>query len=86
MSLAVTADQVDLARAVREWAGSLGASEAIRAEEQEAEPTFEKPWRQVEAFGLCSIASDGGSLLDQAIALEEAAYALVPGPVLATTW
>ena len=85
MSLAVTADQADLARAVREWAGSLGASEAIRAEESEVEPAFDKSWRQVEEFGLCSIGADGGSLLDQAIALEEAAYALVPGPVLATT-
>jgi alkylation response protein AidB-like acyl-CoA dehydrogenase len=85
MSLAVTADQVDLARAVREWAGSLGASEAIRAEEHEPQPEFEKVWRQVEEFGLCSIAADGGTLLDQAIALEEAAYALVPGPLLATT-
>ena len=37
MSLAVTSEQVELARAVREWAGSLGANEAIRAEEASPE-------------------------------------------------
>lgn len=90
MSIAVTPDQRELAAAVRDWAASLDGPAAVRAAEGQPEADFADVMKQVEEFGLCTIArpetdgGGGGSVVDQAVALEAAAYALVPGPVLAT--
>ncbi|GAB4003262.1 acyl-CoA dehydrogenase family protein [Nocardioides ultimimeridianus] len=88
MSIAITDDQVELAASLRKWAGSLGAIEAIRAAEGDPAAAFAEVWAAVEDMGVHAIAvpeaagGGGGTLLDQAVALEACAYALVPGGLL----
>ncbi|HJQ07688.1 MAG TPA: acyl-CoA dehydrogenase family protein [Nocardioides sp.] len=88
MSIAITDDQVELAASLRKWAGSLGAIEAIRAAEGDPAATFADVWSVVEDMGVHAIAvpesagGGGGTLLDQAVALEACAYSLLPGGLL----
>ncbi|GAB3860169.1 acyl-CoA dehydrogenase [Nocardioides maradonensis] len=88
MSIAITDDQVELAASLRKWAGSLGGIEAIRAAEGDPAATFADLWSAVEDMGVHAIAvpeaagGGGGTLLDQAVALEACAYSLLPGGLL----
>ncbi|MGY2875089.1 3-oxochol-4-en-24-oyl-CoA dehydrogenase [Marmoricola sp. URHA0025 HA25] len=90
MPIGISDEHAELAATVRKWAESQGAIEAIRAAEDDPRALVAWGARAAE-LGLTAIAlpeSDGGgggSLLDQAVALEAAAYALVPGPLLSTT-
>src|SRR5690242_12958257 len=84
MPIAITTEQRELAAAVRDWAASLDGPAAVRAAEGDPGAEFAEVMKQDDDFGLCTIAADGGSVLDQAIALEAAAHAMVPGPLLAT--
>ena len=90
MPIGISDDHAELAATVRKWAESQGAVEAVRAAEDD--PASLATWAAKAAeMGLTAIAlpeavgGGGGHLLDQAVALEAAAYALVPGPLLATT-
>jgi alkylation response protein AidB-like acyl-CoA dehydrogenase len=88
MSIAITDDQVELAASLRKWAASLGAIEAVRAAEGDPAATFDEIWSAVEEMGVHAIGvpesagGGGGSLLDQAVALEACAWALLPGGLL----
>jgi alkylation response protein AidB-like acyl-CoA dehydrogenase len=82
-------DHVELAESLRAWARGQSTTAAVRA--AEGEPGALAQWSAKAAeMGLPTIAvpepsGGGGSLLDQAVALEAAAYGLVPGGLLSTT-
>ncbi len=81
--MTVTDEQVALRDAVRDMAGRAGTLATVRA--METEPgAWTRHWPALTDLGLCTITRDGGTLVDQAAALEEAARHLVPGPVLPT--
>lgn len=88
MSLGVAPDHEELATTLRDWASSLQGSEVVRAAEGDAEASFDATWAAVCEMGAATIAlpesvgGGGGSWLEQAIALEACAHALVPGPLL----
>jgi alkylation response protein AidB-like acyl-CoA dehydrogenase len=89
MVLGISDEHAELAATVRKWAESQGAIEAVRA--AETDPGSLAAWgARAAEMGLTAIALPGsvgggdGSVLDQAVALEAAAYALVPGPLLTT--
>jgi alkylation response protein AidB-like acyl-CoA dehydrogenase len=90
MPIGITDEHAELAASVRKWAESQGSIDAVRA--AETDPSSLASWGSRAAeMGLTAIAlpeavgGGGGTLLDQAVALEAAAYALVPGPLLTTT-
>ena len=88
MSIGITDEHAELAASLRKWAASLGAIEAVRAAEGRVDERFDDIWAAAEEMGVAAIAvpeSDGGgggSVLDQAVALEACAYELVPGGLL----
>ncbi|HET6153541.1 MAG TPA: acyl-CoA dehydrogenase [Marmoricola sp.] len=89
MPIGISDDHTELAATVRKWAESQGSIAAVRA--AETDPAALEPWGSLPAeMGLTAIAlpeavgGGGGSLLDQAVAVEAAGYALVPGPFLTT--
>jgi 3-oxochol-4-en-24-oyl-CoA dehydrogenase len=90
MPIGISEEHAELAASVRKWAESQGSIEAVRAAESDASGLISWTARAAE-LGLASIAlpdtsgGGGGSVLDQAVALEAAASALVPGPLLTTT-
>ena len=90
MPIGISDDHVELADAFGKWAGSLGGIEAARAAEDDPAAAFAEHSAAVAEMGLAGIAvpedlgGAGGSVLDLAVALEAAAAALVPGPLLGT--
>ena len=90
MSIGISEEHVELARSLREWAASLGGREAARDAEGDAEATFADTWKACVEMGVATIGlpeaygGGGGSVLDQAVALEACAHELVPGPLLST--
>jgi alkylation response protein AidB-like acyl-CoA dehydrogenase len=91
MPVGVTRDHLELSTSLRGWAVGLGGPTALRGVESDAAAGFAKTWQAVVEAGLPGIAvaeqhgGGGGDLLDQMVALEAAAYALVPGPLLGTS-
>jgi 3-oxochol-4-en-24-oyl-CoA dehydrogenase len=90
MSMGISEEHVELARSLREWAASLGGREAARDAESVADATFADTWKACVEMGVATIGlpesygGGGGSVLDQAVALEACAHELVPGPLLST--
>ena len=88
MSIGITDEHVELASSLRKWAASLGPIEAARAADGRADERFDDIWAAAEEMGVAAIAvpesagGGGGTLLEQAIALEACAYELVPGGLL----
>jgi len=90
---ATTTDEQSAARElVRSWAASSGAIAATRAIEQGEIDAWQKPFRGVADLGLFGVAvpeslgGAGGRIDDLCAMLEEAAYGLVPGPVVTTAF
>ena len=82
-------EHVEFATAIRKWAETAGAIEAVRSAEESSEVLRDWPARAAE-MGISAIAlpeevGGGGSLLDQAVATESAAQSLVPGETLTST-
>src|SRR4051794_25660808 len=90
MSIGISEEHAELARSLREWAASLGGCEVVRAADGDADATFADNWKACVEMGAATIGlpeqygGGGGSALDQAVALEACAHALVPGPLLST--
>lgn len=95
MAIGISEDHLELARSLRDWAGSIGALEAVRASEGVLDPFADgaplAPVRSaVVDMGVPAIAvaeefgGGGGSATDMAVALEACAHGLVPGPLLGT--
>jgi alkylation response protein AidB-like acyl-CoA dehydrogenase len=91
VSIGISEEHVELAASLGKWAASVGGIDAIRAAEGDAEASFADIWAAVGEMGLAAIAlpesagGGGGSVLDAAVALEAAAGAMVPGPLLGTS-
>jgi alkylation response protein AidB-like acyl-CoA dehydrogenase len=88
--IGISDDHAGLADAFGKWAGSLAGIEAARATEDDLSAEFAEQSRAVAEMGVAGIAvpeefgGAGGTVLDLAVALEAAATALVPGPLLGT--
>ncbi|MEQ6900718.1 acyl-CoA dehydrogenase [Nocardioides sp. YIM 152588] len=88
MSLGISDEQVELATSLRKWAASLAPIEAARAAEGDVGASFDEEWAAIEEMGLHTIAlpesagGGGGTVLDQAVALEACAHELLPGGLL----
>jgi len=89
MGIALDDDQRALADALRDWARTTGTSELTKQSEHDGPQVFEKAWRGLTDFGAGIVVAEshggaGGSALDLAVAVEAAAAAMVPGPLLTT--
>ncbi len=90
MSIGISEEHVELARSLREWAASLGGREAARDADSDPGATFADTWKACVEMGVATIGlpesygGGGGTMLDQAVALEACAHELVPGPLLST--
>ena len=90
MSIGISEEHVELARSLREWAASLGGRDVARDAEDDAGADFADTWKACVEMGVATIGlpeaygGGGGSVLDQAVALEACAHELVPGPLLST--
>jgi alkylation response protein AidB-like acyl-CoA dehydrogenase len=95
MPIATTDEQRALQAAIRRWAASAGTSATIRAREPgtgdkgDARP-WSAPWDELAGIGVFAIGvpealgGAGGDLVDVAVAVEQAARALAPGPLPTT--
>ena len=89
MSIGISEEHVELARSLRKWAASLGRR-ARRPGTPRGTPARRSPspGRPCVEMGVATIGlpeshgGGGGSVLDQAVALEACAHELVPGPLL----
>jgi alkylation response protein AidB-like acyl-CoA dehydrogenase len=86
----ITEEQFAARAVVRSWAAGSGAIAATRAVEQGDADAWRKPFGGLAELGLFGVAvpesagGAGGRADDLCAMLEEAARALVPGPVLTT--
>ena len=82
MSIGISEEHDELAASLRKWAAGLGGTELTRNAEGDAAARFDEVWKAAGEMGVAAIRADGGSPLDQAVALEACAHELVPGPLL----
>ena len=89
MPIPVTDEQRALADALRSWAQRTHPAALARAIETEPD-AWRQIWPELARLGVVGLAAppeaggSGGSLTDLAVALEQCANALVPGPLLTT--
>jgi alkylation response protein AidB-like acyl-CoA dehydrogenase len=91
VGIAVTREQVALQRSVRQWADGAKLPDVVRAREirPERHDDLDRRHQQAAALGLVAAGlpedlGGSGKVADAAAALEAAAAALVPGPLLPT--
>ena len=88
MSLGITDEHAELANALRGWAERLAGPALVRAAEDDPTAGFAEAVHAAAGQGVLGIVvpeesgGGGGSVLDVAVALETAAHAMVPGPLL----
>ena len=86
----VTDEQFAVRDMVRSWAATSKSIDAVRAVEQEDPYAWRAPYRglaQLGTFGVAipgELGGAGGSVEDLCLMVDEAAAALVPGPVATT--
>ena len=89
-SATVTDEQFAVRDMVRSWAASSKSIDAVRAVEQGDPDAWRAPYRglaQLGTFGVAipeELGGAGGSVEDLCLMVDEAAAALVPGPVATT--
>ncbi|GAB3687497.1 acyl-CoA dehydrogenase family protein [Saccharopolyspora tripterygii] len=86
MPIAITEEQRGLQESIRSWAESLGTDPVRKLENADA-PVWheEETWTGLTEIGVFSLITERiGTLADLAAGLEQAADALVPGPVWST--
>ena len=85
-----TSEQLAARELVRDWASASGATAAVRAIEQGEPDAWRPVFGGLAELGLFGVAvpedcgGAGGSIEDLCAMVEEAATALVPGPVATT--
>ncbi|MGH3438287.1 MAG: acyl-CoA dehydrogenase family protein [Sciscionella sp.] len=91
MPIAITEEQRAVQDSIGAWAVGAGTHAAIRArEDQRDHPPDREYWNERAGFGLFGMAlpaamgGAGGTTVDLATTLEQAAAELVPGPLLPT--
>jgi alkylation response protein AidB-like acyl-CoA dehydrogenase len=82
MSIGISDEHAELAASLRKWAAGLAGAEIARTAESDAGARFDEAWKAIGEMGVATITDDGGSAVDQAVALEACAHELVPGPLL----
>jgi alkylation response protein AidB-like acyl-CoA dehydrogenase len=82
MSIGISDEHVELAASLRKWAAGLSGADVARRTEGEAAARFDEAWKAVGEMGVATIGDDGGTALDQAVALEACAHELLPGALL----
>ncbi|WP_029116766.1 acyl-CoA dehydrogenase [Mycobacterium sp. URHB0044] len=89
-SATITDEQFAVRDMVRSWAGGSGSIAAVRAVEQGDPDAWRAPYRGLAGLGIFGVAlpeelgGAGGSVEDLCLMVDEAAAALVPGPVATT--
>ncbi len=89
-STSISDEQAAARELVRSWASASETTAAARAVERGDADAWQKPFRGLAELGLFGVAvpeslsGAGGGVADLCAMLEEAAYALVPGPVATT--
>jgi alkylation response protein AidB-like acyl-CoA dehydrogenase len=89
-SSTISSEQFAARELVRDWAAGSGATEAVRDIEQGEPKAWQPVFEGLAALGLFGVAvpedcgGAGGSIEDLSAMVEEAARALVPGPVATT--
>ncbi|GAY19168.1 acyl-CoA dehydrogenase [Mycobacterium sp. shizuoka-1] len=90
MSATITDEQFAARELVRSWAASSGALAAVREVEHGTPDAWRPVYRALAELGLFGVAvaeeagGAGGSIQDLCAMVEEAARALIPGPVVTT--
>ncbi len=90
MSVTTTDEQLAARELVRSWASGVGATAAVRDIEEGDAGAWRRVFDGLAALGLFGVAvrekagGAGGSVADLCAMLDEAAYALIPGPVATT--
>ncbi|OBH15498.1 acyl-CoA dehydrogenase [Mycolicibacter terrae] len=90
MSVTINDEQLAARELVRDWAAAAGTAEAIRAVEQGQPDAWKPVFARLADLGLFGVAvpeeygGAGGRLEDLCAMVDEAARALVPGPVATT--
>ncbi|UMB70203.1 acyl-CoA dehydrogenase [Mycobacterium paraterrae] len=90
MATTFTDEQLAARELVRDWAAGSGATEAVRSIEQGEPKAWQPVFHGLAGLGLFGVAvpedcgGAGGTIEDLAAMVEEAARALVPGPVAST--
>lgn len=90
MSVTITDEQTAARELVRSWAAGAGALMAVRDSDSGRPAAWRKVYEGVAELGLFGVAVDealggaGGSVQDLCAMVEEAARALIPGPVVTT--
>jgi 3-oxochol-4-en-24-oyl-CoA dehydrogenase len=90
MAKTITDEQIAARELVRDWAAGCGATEAVRDIEQGEPKAWQPVFAGLAGLGLFGVAvpedcgGAGGGIEDLSAMLEEAARALVPGPVATT--
>jgi alkylation response protein AidB-like acyl-CoA dehydrogenase len=90
VSATISDEQFAARELVRDWAGSSGAIAAVRAVEQGDHDAWRAPYdglAQLGTFGVAvpeELGGAGGTVEDLCVMVDEAAAALVPGPVATT--
>ncbi|TDC87885.1 acyl-CoA dehydrogenase [Saccharopolyspora aridisoli] len=86
MPIAITEEQRALQESIRSWAEGLGTDPVRKLENADAPVWHEQEtWTGLTEIGVFSLLTEGlGTLTDLAAGLEQAADALVPGPVWST--
>ncbi|MCV7087763.1 acyl-CoA dehydrogenase [Mycolicibacter hiberniae] len=90
MSVTITDDELAARELVRDWAAAAGTTEAIRAAELGETDSWRTVFARLAELGLFGVAvpeeagGAGGRLEDLCAMVDEAAKALVPGPVATT--
>ncbi|MFD3700286.1 acyl-CoA dehydrogenase [Streptomyces sp. NPDC058646] len=84
MGIGITAEHRELAEAVRGWAARAAPPEEVRKLLDTPPGVGRRPayWDAMAAQGLLEPHLEGGTLLDLAVVVEEAARAALPGPYL----
>ncbi|MDH6543252.1 acyl-CoA dehydrogenase family protein [Streptomyces sp. SPB4] len=84
MGIGITREQRELAEAMRGWVARAVPPEEVRKLLDTAPRAGERPgyWDALVASGLHAPHLDGGTLLDLAVVIEEAARGALPGPFL----
>ncbi|MEB3030456.1 acyl-CoA dehydrogenase [[Mycobacterium] nativiensis] len=90
MSVTITDEQLAARELVRDWAAAAGTAEAIRAVELGEPDAWQPVFARLAELGLFGVAvaeehgGAGGRIEDLCAMVDEAAKALVPGPVAST--
>ncbi|MGG8405626.1 acyl-CoA dehydrogenase family protein, partial [Streptomyces sp. 12297] len=86
MGIGITSEHRELAEAVRGWVARTVPPEEVRKLLDSPPRTGVRPpwWDALAAQGLLAPHLEGGTLLDLAVVVEEAAQAALPGPYLAS--